>query len=69
MEAQQFKLLEQQIGDLVRLCDHLSDENRLLKSKEANWQGERASLLEKNELAKQKVEAMIARLKSLEQGS
>lgn len=69
MEEKQFKALEQKIDDLIRLCDRLNDENRLLKCKEEGWIDERSSLIEKNELAKLKVEAMISRLKALEQNS
>jgi cell division protein ZapB len=36
---------------------------------QSSWTTERAKLIEKNELAKSKVEAMISRLKSLEQDS
>jgi cell division protein ZapB len=36
-------------------------------SDQAKWITERNRLLEKNELAKSKIEAMIMRLKSLEQ--
>ncbi len=69
MEAKQYKSLEQKIDKLISLCDQLNEENRLLKSKEDNWVNERAQLIEKNEQAKLKVEAMITRLKALEQSS
>ena len=38
-----------------------------MEADKARWLEERTRLLEKNELAKSKVEAMIMRLKSLEQ--
>lgn len=59
--------LEQRIDALVRLCEKLAIENRALQDKYSDWMSERARLLEKNELARSKVEAMIGRLKSLEQ--
>lgn len=61
--------IETKIDELIRLCDQLNDENRLLKNKEEGWLNERSSLIEKNEQAKLKVEAMISRLKALEQSS
>ena len=59
--------LEQRIDELVRLCEQLAIENRALQDKHSEWMNERARLLEKNEMARSKVEAMIGRLKSLEQ--
>ncbi len=67
MQDLQADSLEQKIDELIRLCDQLNDENKLLKSKESTWLGERAKLIDKNEQARVKVEAMISRLKALEQ--
>ena len=69
MKDQNFKALEIKIDELIRLCDQLNDENRSLKNKEAAWLSERSKLVENNEQARQKVEAMITRLKALEQNS
>lgn len=68
MDKQAINILEQKIEELIQLCDVLNHENHLLKSRESNWARERAQLIEKNELARVKIEAMISRLKSLEQG-
>jgi cell division protein ZapB len=59
--------LELKIDELVRLCDQLARENQALTERHGEWAAERAQLIEKNELAKSKVEAMISRLRSLEQ--
>jgi cell division protein ZapB len=67
MEDQQFKTLEQKIDQLIRLCEQLKDENKALKVREAGWHNERSRLIERNEHAKLKVEAMITRLRALEQ--
>ncbi|HEY3699439.1 MAG TPA: TIGR02449 family protein [Spongiibacteraceae bacterium] len=67
MESQQFKLLERKIGDLIHLCEQLDRENRLLKTAANGWQQEREQLIQKTEVARSKVEAMIIRLKTLEQ--
>ena len=69
MNEKPLKSIEQKIDELIRLCDRLNDENHLLKSKEQGWLNERSSLIKKNEQAKLKVEAMIIRLKALEQSS
>jgi cell division protein ZapB len=44
----------------------LGNENKALKTQQSNWTVERAKLIEKNELAKNRVESMIGRLKALE---
>jgi cell division protein ZapB len=69
MDDQSLKALEQKIDQLVRLSEQLKDENKTLKTRENHWQVERSRLVERNEHAKLKVEAMILRLKALEQHS
>ncbi|MFT7247058.1 MAG: cell division protein ZapB [Candidatus Azotimanducaceae bacterium] len=59
--------LEAKIDELISLCDELERKQASLEQDRDNWLSERTRLLEKNELAKNKVEAMIMRLKSLEQ--
>ncbi|HOV57278.1 MAG TPA: TIGR02449 family protein [Rhodanobacteraceae bacterium] len=54
---------------LVELCQRLSEENRSLRQSQEQLANERAALLAKNEQARTRVEAMIARLKSLEQNA
>lgn len=68
MDKQSINTLELKIEELIQLCDVLNQENHLLKSRESSWARERAQLIEKNEQARVKIEAMISRLKSLEQG-
>lgn len=68
MDKQAITTLELKIEELIQLCDVLNQENHLLKSRESSWAKERAELVEKNEQARVKIEAMISRLKSLEQG-
>jgi cell division protein ZapB len=69
MDEQQFIALERKIDELIKLCDVLNSENNALKNRESNWTLERARLVEKNELARSKIESMIIRLKSLEQNA
>lgn len=59
--------LEAKVAELIGLCTVLSRENRALRAQQQNWSAERAKLIEKNELAKSRVESMITRLKTLEQ--
>lgn len=59
--------LESKITELIKLCDLLSEENKALRAQQDNWTKERARLIEKNELAKTRVESMIGRLKTLNQ--
>jgi len=69
VSEQELKALEARIDELVRACVHLKEENRILKSRQSTLVAERAALIEKTEMAKSRVEAMITRLKSLEAGS
>ncbi|MAV27761.1 MAG: TIGR02449 family protein [Gammaproteobacteria bacterium] len=61
------KSLESKVDALIEALDELERKNTMLESDRENWLVERNRLLEKNELAKSKVEAMILRLKALEQ--
>ena len=68
-DAQPFKVLERKIADLIHLCDQFNSENRKLKVEALSWQHEREQLIQKTDMARNKVEAMIQRLKALEQES
>ena len=63
------KSLAQQLEELLWLCGRLHDENRSLRTSQESLVQEKANLVSKNEQARSRVEAMISRLKSLEQGS
>ena len=52
---------------MVVLVQRLGEENRALRQANEQMAGERSALLAKSEQARSRVEAMIARLKSLEQ--
>jgi cell division protein ZapB len=66
MADNSLKDLEHKIDELVALCKELNRENRALKADNAGWRDERRDLLDKNELARSKVEAMIDRLRTME---
>jgi cell division protein ZapB len=63
----EIKDLEAKIDELIVLLDELERKQAMMAVDKNNWQLERSRLLEKNELAKNKVEAMIMRLKALDQ--
>ena len=63
----EIKDLEAKIDELIQLCDELERKNSLLSTDKDNWALEKAKLLEKYDMARSKVEAMITRLKTLEQ--
>ena len=65
-EIEQLTQLEQQIDELLGLTQVLGKENQALRTQQKKWSTERAKLIEKNELAKSRVESMIIRLKALE---
>jgi cell division protein ZapB len=60
--------LERQTEELVRLCQRLREENASLRARQETLVAERAELIEKTELARSRVESMISRLKSMEEG-
>jgi cell division protein ZapB len=66
MAENQLKVLEQKIDELIALCNDLNRENQILKTDSAGWHQERQNLIDKNELARTKVEAMIDRLRTME---
>jgi len=59
-------VLERRVSELISLTEQLSRENKALRTQQENWSVERAKLIEKNELAKSRVESMIGRLRALE---
>lgn len=63
----QIRALAARVEALVERTQRLADENRSLRHQQEQLIGERSQLLTKNEQARSRVEAMIARLKSLEQ--
>jgi cell division protein ZapB len=62
----QVQQMSARLEKLLELVRRLADENRSLRQGQEQLASERAQLLNKNELARSRVEAMINRLKSLE---
>ena len=69
MEETDLQALMKRVELLLRHAEQLKSQNALLLAQEKSWREERAHLIEKNEIARQKVESMISRLKALEQDS
>ncbi|MCP9337454.1 TIGR02449 family protein [Stutzerimonas xanthomarina] len=69
MEDADLQLLTVKLEQLIQRTEQLKAQNRLLRQSEQAWREERAHLIEKNEMARVKVESMISRLKALEQDS
>ncbi|KPA89581.1 MULTISPECIES: TIGR02449 family protein [Pseudomonas] len=69
MEDNDLHALMARLELLITRVEQLKSQNRLLLAQEKTWREERAHLIEKNEIARRKVESMITRLKALEQDS
>lgn len=69
MEDVDLQALAAKLDLLIQRVEQLKTHNRLLLASEKAWREERSQLIEKNEMARHKVESMISRLKALEQDS
>jgi cell division protein ZapB len=65
----ELKRLVKRLDDLVVICQKLQTENESLRTRQDSMTAERATLLQKNEQVRGRVEAMITRLKAMEQTS
>lgn len=66
MEELDIKKLEDRVDDLITAVERLQQENKSLRDNQASLLSEKAQLVEKTELARTRVEAMISRLKAME---
>ncbi len=62
-------VLAERVERLARLSERLTRENRDLREQMAELRAERDALFERNEQSRARIEAMIVRLRSLEQTS
>jgi cell division protein ZapB len=69
MQDADLRALTTKLELLIQRTEHLKAQNRQLLASAKVWREERGQLIEKNELARSKVESMIMRLKDLEQSS
>ncbi|MBT4836807.1 MAG: TIGR02449 family protein [Methylococcales bacterium] len=63
------KSLESKTLELINACQKLSEENDSLRQRQSILVAERTNLVQKNELARERVESMIVRLKEMEENS
>jgi cell division protein ZapB len=66
---QELARLEAQVATLLKTIGRLAMENRSLRTQQDSLAIERASLIERHDLVRNRVEAMVTRLKSLETGT
>lgn len=66
MDDLDLKKLESRVDDLIKAVERLQQENKTLRTSQTSLLTERTDLIEKTEMARTKVEAMIKRLKALE---
>ena len=59
--------LAEKLDSLISYSEQLKRDNELFKQREHQWRLERNRLIEKNNLACDRVESMIAHLRSLEE--
>ena len=63
---QAFVKLENRLNDLITACDRLKAENSTIKQENNTLHSERGQLMANRDKVRTQVEAMITRLKSLE---
>lgn len=66
MDSEDLKNLEQRIDQLIGACDRLKQENHDLKSSQGGLAEEHAELTRKTKQARERIQSMIERLKTLE---
>ncbi|MCB1669699.1 MAG: TIGR02449 family protein [Gammaproteobacteria bacterium] len=67
MSDDKFQALNDKVESLISLCVEMKQENQLLRANEETWHSERRELMEKNKVTKSRLEAILARLKALEE--
>jgi cell division protein ZapB len=65
----ELRRLEQRFDELLGVIHHLQEENRALRNRQEHLSTERATLLQKNEQVRTRVEAIIGRLRTMESGA
>lgn len=68
MSNSNFKSLEDKVDELIRMCSEMKKENQLLRDRESQLRHEKETLLGKQQIARVRMEKVLRRLKSLEEG-
>jgi len=55
------------VDELIQLCADMKSENQILRKQVNSWEDERKTLMDKNQLARVRLEKVLRRLKTLEQ--
>jgi len=66
MSEMDYKALEFKINQLIDLCRTLDAQNKTLMQEKSTWKAERSKIVQQKDEARSKVEAMITRLKAME---
>ena len=69
MPDQKLEAIEEKVDALIKRCSELEQELAEFRAKEGAWSKERTRLIDKNEKARTRVEAMITHLKNLSANS
>ncbi|MAK89992.1 MAG: TIGR02449 family protein [Oceanospirillaceae bacterium] len=69
MQNPELRNLQRKIEKLISAHETLREQNKAMRVAEAEWQAERAKLMQQNEIARRKVNEMITRLQTLERNS
>ena len=66
MDQADLEALAARIERLIERNRQLEADNARLRQAQEDWQQERVQLMQKNDMARHRIEAMISRLRSLE---
>lgn len=69
MANNDLKSLQLKIEKLLAIHSDLRQQNITMRNAEAQWQVERAKLMQQNEIARRKINEMITRLQILERNN
>ncbi len=66
MDQSELEALAAKVDRVIERNRQLEAENARLRQAQEDWQQERMQLMQKNDMARNKIEAMISRLRALE---
>lgn len=66
MEQSELQAMADKLDRLIERCRKLEQDNAALRDLQDDWNRERTQLIQRNDLAKHRIEAMIGRLRALE---
>lgn len=69
VQEQDLRALEIRVEELIRVCAHLKDENKILRAELEQLSAERDQLMRNHAAARVRVESLIERMKVIEAAS